>query len=95
MQNKPSSLRARLSLGALFAGLSLFALACASSPASDAAPLSGSQLWAQNCNRCHNFRTPSDLSDSEWQAAMMHMRIVANLTAHEYTSIRDFLMASN
>ena len=56
---------------------------------------SGSELWSQNCGRCHNFRSPPDFSDGEWDAITLHMRVRANLTAQEYSSIRDFLKASN
>jgi hypothetical protein len=56
---------------------------------------SGSELWSRNCGRCHNIRSPTDFSDSEWDVATLHMRVRANLTPEEYTSIRDFLKASN
>lgn len=53
------------------------------------------QMWAENCIRCHNSRSPTSYSDTHWDITMMHMRIQANLTAEEYRSIRDFLQASN
>jgi len=53
------------------------------------------ELWAQNCERCHNYRSPTSLSDSEWDVAMLHMRHQARLTAEEYTEILKFLKASN
>lgn len=56
---------------------------------------SGSELWSQNCGRCHNIRSPGDFSDPEWDVATLHMRVRANLTPEEYNSIRDFLKASN
>jgi hypothetical protein len=56
---------------------------------------SGSSLWSENCGRCHNFRTPTDFSDGEWDVITLHMRVRANLTAEEYKAIRDFLKASN
>jgi hypothetical protein len=56
---------------------------------------SGSSLWSENCGRCHNFRSPTDFSDAEWDVITLHMRVRANLTAEEYTLIRDFLKASN
>lgn len=56
---------------------------------------SGSELWSRNCGRCHNIRSPGDFSDAEWDVAALHMRVRANLTPEEYTSIRDFLKASN
>ena len=56
---------------------------------------SGNQLWADNCARCHNTRSPLAYSDAEWTVAMHHMRIRANLTAEEHTQILDFLQSAN
>jgi hypothetical protein len=53
------------------------------------------QLWSQNCNRCHNYRSPGSLSDAEWDVAMHHMRLRANLTAEEHEAILDFLKSGN
>jgi hypothetical protein len=55
----------------------------------------GSQLWAENCGRCHNIRSPSTYSDTEWQVILHHMRVRANLTAEEQKKILEFLKASN
>ena len=55
----------------------------------------GARLWAQNCIRCHNIRTPASLSDRQWQIAMHHMRVRANLTAEEHDAILKFLKAAN
>ena len=53
------------------------------------------QLWAENCVRCHNVRSPSTYSDAEWDVAMMHMRTRANLTAEESKKILEFLKSAN
>jgi hypothetical protein len=53
------------------------------------------QLWAENCTRCHNSRDAGSYSDSQWEVAMHHMRIRANLTAEEHKRILEFLKASN
>ena len=55
----------------------------------------GAQLWAQNCMRCHNIRTPSSYTDAEWSVAMQHMRVRANLTAEEHAKILAFLQSAN
>ena len=55
----------------------------------------GAQLWAENCIRCHNIRSPSIYSDAEWDVAMHHMRIRANLTAEEHKKILEFLKSAN
>ena len=55
----------------------------------------GAQLWGENCLRCHNNPSPETFSDREWDVAVMHMRIRANLTEHEATSIAEFLKTAN
>ena len=56
---------------------------------------SGSQLWSENCARCHNMRSPSSYSDTEWTVVMHHMRVRANLTAEEHKKILEFLKSAN
>jgi len=56
---------------------------------------SGTQLWAENCTRCHGNRSPAAYSDSQWAVAMMHMRVRANLTAEEHRKILEFLQSAN
>ena len=51
----------------------------------------GAQLWAENCNRCHNIRSPSNYSPAQWEVVMMHMRVRANLTPEEHKKILEFL----
>lgn len=87
--------RAVLAAGGVFlamVGATLAAPGCQST-APDAK--SGNQLWAENCGRCHNVRSPTSYSDAEWDVAMHHMRVRANLTAEEYRKILEFLKASN
>src|SRR5438067_6451122 len=36
---------------------------------------SGAQLWADNCQRCHNMQQPDRFSDSQWDAIVHHMRL--------------------
>lgn len=55
----------------------------------------GAQLWAESCNRCHNYRSPSSYSDAQWSVAMHHMRVRANLTAEEEKKILAFLKSAN
>lgn len=56
---------------------------------------SGAQLWAENCNRCHNFRSPGTYSDAQWDVAVHHMRLIGNLTADDSRAILSFLKAGN
>jgi hypothetical protein len=56
---------------------------------------SGAQLWGENCLRCHNIPSPKTFSDVEWDVAVLHMRMRANLTEHEAISIAEFLKTAN
>jgi len=83
---------------ALFVGilsLSFSALAWADADSKKDLLRKGPQLWAQNCMRCHNYRSPQSYSDREWDIAVHHMRVRANLTAEESEAIREFLKSAN
>jgi len=62
-------------------------------PAGD--PARGSKVWAENCTRCHNMRSPADLSDEQWITSVFHMRIRAGLTGQETRDIITFLQSAN
>ena len=55
----------------------------------------GAELWAQNCVRCHNIRSPSNYSPVQWEVIMMHMRVRANLTPEEHKKILEFLKSGS
>ena len=69
--------------------------ACATTKRAAAATTGGSQLWAENCARCHNMRSPASYSDAQWEVIMQHMRVRANLTAEETQRIEQFLKSGN
>ena len=52
---------------------------------------SGAQLWAENCQRCHNTPSPSTFSHEQWETVGMHMQTRALLTAKEREKIVAFL----
>jgi mono/diheme cytochrome c family protein len=56
---------------------------------------SGAELWAQNCVRCHNIRSPSSYSPAQWEVVMMHMRVRGNLTPEEHKKILEFLKSGS
>jgi hypothetical protein len=87
--------RTGLTAMAALAGLALGG--CASpGPTPQAPPSKGAaQVWAQNCNRCHNIRPAAEFSDAQWDVIMHHMRVRANLTAEEHQQILTLMKASN
>ena len=60
-----------------------------------AATKGAAQIWAENCSRCHNARSPSQYSDSQWEVIGMHMRVRGYLTGQEQRTIVEFLKAGN
>lgn len=55
----------------------------------------GAKAWAENCARCHNLRSPSELSDEEWKTSVTHMRVRAHLPKDMADDIVVFLQSSN
>lgn len=51
----------------------------------------GVQLWAENCQRCHNTPSPSSFSPEQWETIGMHMQSRALLTNEERDKIVRFL----
>jgi hypothetical protein len=59
--------------------------------ASGATGKGGAQLWADNCQSCHNMRSPSSYNDAQWDVTTIHMLVRANLTPEEHKKILEFL----
>jgi len=54
---------------------------------------SGTQLWSENCTRCHNARPSNEYSAQQWDIIVHHMRLRANLTGEEQRKIVEFLQS--
>ena len=52
---------------------------------------SGSQLWSENCQRCHNTPPSSAFTNAQWEVVNTHMKQRAMLTDDEYKKILDFM----
>ena len=53
--------------------------------------ISGVELYAIHCNRCHQERYPVELNESQWRTIMAHMRVRANLPAEQAREIMKYL----
>ena len=51
----------------------------------------GVQLWAENCQRCHNTPSPATFSHEQWETVGLHMQSRALLTNDERDKIVAFL----
>jgi hypothetical protein len=57
----------------------------------EVASKSGSQLWVENCQRCHNLPPPTAFSADQWETVGLHMQSRAHLTDLEKNKIIQFL----
>lgn len=55
----------------------------------------GTQLWGENCGRCHNPPSPGEFNSSNWDIVGRHMRIRANITEDEEKKIVDYMKNSS
>jgi cytochrome c2 len=51
----------------------------------------GAQLWAENCQRCHNTPSPNSFSPDQWETIGLHMQSRALITDEERNKIVAFL----
>ena len=55
----------------------------------------GAKAWAEQCGRCHNIRSPSELKDEEWLVSTTHMRVRGNIPGNVIRDVQAFLRSSN
>lgn len=55
----------------------------------------GAQAWVDTCGRCHNIRSPGELTPDLWDVSVTHMRVRANIPQDVAEDIRAFLMSSS
>ena len=80
-----------LALSTALLAIGLFAQSCVSTKIAEK---DGSQLWSENCGRCHNAPASSVYTAEQWEVIGMHMRMRAHVTAAETRKIVDFLQSS-
>ena len=53
--------------------------------------LTGAELYAINCNRCHPERYPTEFNSAHWKTLIIHMRVRANLPAKQAKEIIRYM----
>ncbi len=53
--------------------------------------LTGAELYAINCARCHPERYATEFTAAQWKTLMLHMRVRANLPAAQAKAILKYL----
>ena len=63
---------------------------CAAGKEAQAAK-SGSQLWSENCGRCHNAPGSSVYSPEQWEVLVMHMKARTMIPDDDIKKILAFM----
>ncbi len=79
----------------LFLAVLLTGIAAPTRAQDQSAVAEGARLWAANCTRCHNARSPAERTDRQWTTIANHMRARANMTRTETERIIAYLQAIN
>jgi len=53
--------------------------------------LTGQELYAINCGRCHPERYPTERTAAQWNTIMLHMQVRANLPPDQAKAILKYL----
>jgi mono/diheme cytochrome c family protein len=53
--------------------------------------LTGAELYAVHCNRCHPERYAPERTEVQWKTILTHMRVRANIPAEQARLIQKFL----
>jgi len=53
--------------------------------------LTGAEIYAINCNRCHPERYATEWTPAQWKTIMLHMRVRANLPAEQAKAVLKYL----
>lgn len=69
-------------------GIAAIVESCVSTKITDK---SGTQLWSENCQRCHNTPPSSAFTNIQWEIINSHMRQRAMLTEDEFKKITEFM----
>jgi cytochrome c553 len=80
-----------LGLAITFSTIGLAVQSCVSAKVQEK---SGSELWSENCGRCHNAPGSSVYNAEQWEVLGQHMRMRAHITAMEAQKITEFLQSS-
>lgn len=56
---------------------------------------SGAQIWAENCMRCHELRSPSQYTPAQWGIIVQYMRLRAGLTGTQAKKVLAFLQSAS
>ena len=71
------------------------AAGCTTAGSPDPREIDGAQVYANNCNRCHEYRSPTEFTGPQWSIITTHMRIVGGIPADESRAVFEYLKSQH
>lgn len=53
--------------------------------------IDGAKVYANNCNRCHEYRSPTEFDGPQWSIITTHMRVIGGIPADESRAVLEYL----
>lgn len=70
-------------------------MGCKATSVSQPTPIDGATVYADNCNRCHEYRSPTEFNGPQWSIITTHMRVVGGIPADESRAVFEYLKAQH
>lgn len=77
-----------------FASAMLWA-AAATADGGSAGRVDGATVYADHCNRCHEYRSPTEFTGPQWSIVTIHMRVMAGLPGEEARAVFEYLKSQH
>lgn len=71
------------------------AMGCTSNTSSEPSEIQGAMVYANNCNRCHVFRSPTEFDGPAWSIITTHMRVIGGIPADESRAVYEYLKSQH
>ena len=68
---------------------------CTTSTAPPPTGIDGATVYANNCNRCHEYRSPTEFNGPQWSIITTHMRVIGGIPADESRAVFEYLKAQH
>lgn len=75
--------------------LGVLAAGCSASTATQPKAIDGAVVYANNCNRCHEFRSPTEFNGPQWSIISTHMRVLGGIPADESRAVFEYLKSQH
>lgn len=70
-------------------------LGCSAVSGSGQQEIDGATVYANQCNRCHEYRSPTEFNGPQWSIISTHMRVIGGIPADESRAVFEYLKSQH